>query len=140
MVKDYYRTLGVPRDADEKMIRSAHRALARRYHPDTGKGASEERFRAIQHAYDILSDPAQRRAYDRTLEPPAEVAFAPPASRDAYCRPASSPDHIDLRHLATHRAAAEPLQSRSRTGGRPRTLEEEMLRDLIEFMRFFDRF
>src|SRR5690348_9341595 len=64
-----YSVLGIPRDADEQMIRSAYRILARRYHPDRGAGSSPEKFRQISEAYQTLIDPTSRRAYDRSLRP-----------------------------------------------------------------------
>lgn len=65
--KDYYKTLGVPRGAKPGAIRTAYRHLARRHHPDVNPGdpSSEERFREIQEAYDVLSDQKKRKFYDR---------------------------------------------------------------------------
>ena len=65
--KDYYATLGVPRDATEADIKKAFRKLARKYHPDVAqdKTSAEEKFKEINEAYDVLSDPAKRRKYDR---------------------------------------------------------------------------
>lgn len=65
--KDYYQTLGVPRDADEKAVRAAYRKLARKHHPDINPGdrAAEERFKEINEAYEVLADPAKRKMYDR---------------------------------------------------------------------------
>jgi DnaJ-class molecular chaperone len=65
--KDYYRILGVERTADEKTIKSAYRKLARKYHPDVNKG-QDARFKEINEAYEVLSDPEKRRRYD-TLGP-----------------------------------------------------------------------
>ena len=65
--KDYYKTLGVPKNADDKAIKGAYRKLARKYHPDVNKGASE-RFKEINEAYTVLSDPEKRKRYD-TLGP-----------------------------------------------------------------------
>ncbi len=65
--KDYYRILGVDRGADDKTIKSAYRKLARRYHPDVNKG-QDARFKEINEAYEVLSDPEKRRRYD-TLGP-----------------------------------------------------------------------
>src|SRR4051812_23231272 len=66
--KDYYSVLGVSRDAGEDEIKKAFRKLARQYHPDTAKpkdkAAAEEKFKEINEAYDVLSDPEKRRRYD----------------------------------------------------------------------------
>ena len=63
---DYYGVLGVPRGANEKVIRQAYRKLARQHHPDVnGEAASDERFKSINEAYSVLSDPDKRRRYDR---------------------------------------------------------------------------
>src|ERR671911_2374918 len=65
-VKDPYQTLGVDRKASDDEIKKAYRKLARQYHPDTNQGdkAAEERFKEVQAAYAILSDPEKRKAYD----------------------------------------------------------------------------
>jgi molecular chaperone DnaJ len=65
--KDHYETLGIPRGADEDEIRKAYRRLARKYHPDLNPGdkAAEDRFKAVQEAYDILSDSKKRKMYDQ---------------------------------------------------------------------------
>jgi molecular chaperone DnaJ len=67
--KDYYKILGVNKDADEKAIKQAYRRLARKYHPDLNKSkGSAERFKEINEANAVLSDPEKRRKYD-TLGP-----------------------------------------------------------------------
>ena len=65
--KDYYHVLGVSRTASEDEIRKSFRKLARQYHPDVAKNkaAAEERFKEINEAYEVLSDPEKRRKYDR---------------------------------------------------------------------------
>ncbi len=64
--KDYYKTLGVPKTATAAEIKKAYRELARKYHPDANKGdlKAEERFKEITEAYNVLSDPKQRKEYD----------------------------------------------------------------------------
>ncbi|MFO1478156.1 MAG: J domain-containing protein [Verrucomicrobiota bacterium] len=64
--KDYYETLGVPRTASDADIKKAFRKLAREFHPDVAKDKkqAEERFKEINEAYEVLSDPANRKKYD----------------------------------------------------------------------------
>ncbi|CAN5215255.1 DnaJ C-terminal domain-containing protein [soil metagenome] len=64
--KDYYKILGVSRDATEAQIKQAYRKLARKYHPDVSKEANaEERFKQMAEAYEVLKDPEKRQAYDQ---------------------------------------------------------------------------
>lgn len=64
--KDYYAVLGVPREASADDIKKAFRKLARQYHPDLAKDkkAAEEKFKEINEAHEVLSDPEKRRKYD----------------------------------------------------------------------------
>src|ERR1700693_3980086 len=65
--KDYYAVLGVPKTAAEKDIKSAYRKLAKKWHPDANQDKqkeAEEKFKDIQEAYEVLSDPEKRRKYD----------------------------------------------------------------------------
>jgi len=67
-VKDYYKILGVIRDADEKAIKKAYRSLAMKYHPDRNPGKEKEaneKFKEINEAYAVLGDPEKRRQYDQ---------------------------------------------------------------------------
>ena len=64
--KDYYKTLGVPRTASADELKKTFRKLARQYHPDVAKDKkkAEEKFKEINEAYEVLSDPAKRKKYD----------------------------------------------------------------------------
>ena len=75
-----YVILGVPIDAEDQVIRSAFRSLVRRYHPDSGEGASPEKFRLLVEAYETLTDPTRRQEYDQSLRPkpqPKRIAVEP---------------------------------------------------------------
>ncbi|GAB3882759.1 hypothetical protein GCM10027612_13790 [Microbispora bryophytorum subsp. camponoti] len=69
--KDYYAVLGVPKTASAEEIKKAYRKLARQYHPDANPGnkETEEKFKEVSEAYDVLSDAKRRKEYDeaRTL-------------------------------------------------------------------------
>jgi molecular chaperone DnaJ len=65
--KDYYGLLGVSRDAKPEEIRKAYRHLARKHHPDVNPGnkSSEEKFKQISEAYEVLSDEKKRKIFDQ---------------------------------------------------------------------------
>jgi molecular chaperone DnaJ len=70
MPADYYDILGVPRDASKEDLKRSYRRLARKYHPDVNKDpGAEERFKEINRAYEVLSEPETRARYDRFGEP-----------------------------------------------------------------------
>ena len=85
--KDYYETLGVPRTAGEADIKKAFRKLAREFHPDVAKDKkkAEEKFKEINEAYEVLSDPAKRKKYDE-LGPDwkAGAEFRPPPGWEGF--------------------------------------------------------
>jgi curved DNA-binding protein len=83
--KDYYALLGVKRDAPQDEIKKAYRRLARKYHPDVSKEPdAETRFKDVGEAYEVLSDPEKRAAYDKIGSNwKAGQEFTPPPNWDA---------------------------------------------------------
>ena len=78
--RDYYETLGVSKTATQEDIKSAFRKLARKYHPDTAKDkkSAEEKFKEINEAYEVLSDPEKRKKYDAYGANWQQGGFQPP--------------------------------------------------------------
>src|SRR2546422_321483 len=89
--KDYYKTLGVPKNATTDDIKKAYRKLARKYHPDVNKNAGAEKsFKEVNEANEVLSDPEKRKRYD-TIGPEWEQ-FA----RGGGARPSGSGGFEDV--------------------------------------------
>src|ERR1700694_3494257 len=78
--KDYYKVMGLPRDATEAQIKQAYRKLARKYHPDVSKEKdAEARFKKLGEAYEVLRSPEKRAAYDQLGQGPRPgEEFRPP--------------------------------------------------------------
>ena len=79
--RDYYEVLGVDKNADEATIKKAYRTLAKKYHPDMNPGdkEAEAKFKEVNEAYDVLSDPDKKAKYDQY----GHAAFDPSAGGGA---------------------------------------------------------
>ena len=131
MSKDFYQTLGVARDADEKAIKSAYRKLAREFHPDVNPNNpnAEGKFKEISEAFQVLSDPDKRKLYDQWGEdfdkiPPGYTGGPGPSSGGGYSGggPGSSSGGgfgggIDMEELL--RQAQQAQAARGGQGGMP---------------------
>lgn len=86
--KDYYKVLGVSRNASDQDIKKQYRKLARKYHPDVSKVENaEEKFKEVQEAYEVLKDKEKRQAYDQLGEHwKSGQGFTPPPGWEAYQR------------------------------------------------------
>ena len=113
--KDYYATLGISTDADEQAIKTAFRRLARVHHPDVAveKIGATERFKEINEAYTVLSDPDKRRTYDlfRTRYERYQTNYRAPRPEPA--RPASA-SATSTKPRTTGATQVPPLPARLR--------------------------
>jgi len=115
--RDLYRLLGLPREASQDDIRKAHRKLVRKHHPDAKPGDrfSEERFKEIQQAYEVLSDPDKRREYDKKVRPSSRGSSSRPratAGRRSKGESAATPP----KDLSSDRSG-ESIGGKSQLGG-----------------------
>ena len=146
--KDYYSILGVTRFASESDIRSAFRRLAQQYHPDVAmiKSIGEERFKEVNEAYEVLSDPESRREYDllrsqkkkksETRTTPVEVK-ASPRQYEFHFRGTGFSDFFqNLLGSMTHRIRSTPLLRSKwfRQKNRGRDIEADLLVTLEEVL------
>lgn len=112
--KDYYAVLGVPKTASAEEIKKAYRKLARQYHPDANQGdkATEEKFKEISEAYDVLSDVKRRKEYDE-----ARTLFG--SGLGGYAgRPGSGGFNFDFGDLFGGTGGGAPGQSHTSAGDR----------------------
>jgi curved DNA-binding protein len=94
--KDYYAILGVPRDASDEVIKKAFRKLARQHHPDVAKdrATAEAKFKEINEAHEVLSDPEKRKKYDRLGARWQDPEQGPPPPRSETVRGAGQEFHF----------------------------------------------
>jgi hypothetical protein len=119
--QDYYAILGVSEAATAAEIRSAYRRAARTTHPDVNPADTSalERFKAVQQAYEVLSDPRQRAAYRR---PTVFRRTVPPAARPGAARPVPPDLRSTVPSELWETLAAARVVARRRLGRRFRQL------------------
>ncbi|HMK87021.1 MAG TPA: DnaJ C-terminal domain-containing protein [Steroidobacteraceae bacterium] len=138
--KDYYKVMGVARDATEAQIKQAYRRLARKYHPDVSKEPNAEaRFKEVGEAYEVLRDPEKRAAYDRlgTGPRPGEEFRPPPDWGSGFewsgAGPGAGPggqDYSDFFEALFGRARAGAAHRRGFDSGRGEDHHARVLLDL----------
>ncbi|BFO13808.1 hypothetical protein SHKM778_01960 [Streptomyces sp. KM77-8] len=116
--KDYYKVLGVPKDATEAEIKKAYRKLAREFHPDANKGnaKAEERFKEISEANDILGDPKKRKEYDEARALFGNGGFRPGPGGGGGSFNFDLGDLFGVSPAASRRAAASAAASVTSSG------------------------
>lgn len=124
--KDYYKILGVSKEATTDEIKKAFRKLARKYHPDVNPGdkKAEEKFKEINEAYEVLSDSDKRKRYD-TLGPNWQEQFGPQFNRRTYTYRTSP---MDFDTGSGFSDFFEALFGRSTMGGMGGTRTQESFR------------
>ena len=136
--KDYYKVMGVARDATEAQIKQAYRKLARKYHPDVSKEKdAEARFKEIGEAYEVLKNPEKRAAYDQLGQGPRPGEdFRPPPDWGSGFEfsgagvGGGNADHSDFFESLFGAAAAGRRQRRGFDNGRGEDHHARVLLDL----------
>jgi curved DNA-binding protein CbpA len=138
-----YKLLELPKEASQEQIRQAHRKLVRKYHPDTNPEdpQAEERFKEVQQAYEVLSDPQKRREYDQRLRASSRAGgtvregagtnrthSGRPRQRETGRRAEETTTYtIDLSALLTRLTNLSSERSSGQTGGTFQLRGEEMV-------------
>ncbi|MEA2038481.1 MAG: molecular chaperone DnaJ [Thermodesulfobacteriota bacterium] len=155
MSEDYYKILGVSRDASEKDIKKAYRKLARKWHPDINPGnkEAEKKFKVISMAYDCLSNPEKKKLYDEFGEEGLNAGFDAKKAREykqwgAYDERARGGDRGAQefgRYQSYEDIFGDLFSAGGRTGGfktgmadRGRDIEHDMAIDLMSALRGFE--
>jgi curved DNA-binding protein len=141
--KDYYKVMGVARDATEAQIKQAYRKLARKYHPDVSKEKdAEERFKDVGEAYEVLKNPEKRAAYDqlgKDYRPGQD--FRPPPNWDSgfeFSGGGSGGGNADYSDFFESLFGAQARAGRGRGNFRPERGEDHHAKVLLDLEASLD--
>lgn len=144
--KDYYKILGVARDATVDDIKKAYRRLARKYHPDVSKEVgAEEKFKDVNEANEVLSDPQKRAAYDQLGAYQGGQEFRPPPGwseqfgQGGYARGEGGMDFSDLFSQLFGMGGHKPGRHGSTRSAKGRDIETEINLTLEEAFHGVER-
>ena len=128
--KDPYKVLGLSKDASQDDIRKAHRKLVRRHHPDANPEdpRAEERFKEMQRAYEVLSNPEKRREYDKRLRTSPRRSSSRPRARPGGSTGRGAASTVDLSELWSKLADLSSAHSDGRKEGDFQLRGEEVAR------------
>ena len=117
--KDLYKLLGLPREASQEDIRKAHRKLVRKYHPDANPEdpQAEGRFKEIQRAYEVLSNPEKRHEHDKRFHTSSRESSSRPRARTGERARGGSTYTVDLSELLAKLANLSSDDTGGRKGG-----------------------
>ena len=141
--KDYYKVMGVARDATEAQIKQAYRKLARKYHPDVSKEKdAEARFKEVGEAYEVLKNPEKRAAYDnlgKDYRPGQD--FRPPPDWDSgfeFSGAGAGAGNADYSDFFESLFGAQSRASRGRGGFRPERGEDHHAKIILDLEASLD--
>jgi curved DNA-binding protein CbpA len=128
--KDLYKVLGLSRGASQEDIRKAHRKLVRKYHPDANPEdpQAEERFKEIQQAYEVLSNPEKRQEYDKRFHTSPRESSSRPRARTGERAEGGTTYTVDLSELLAKLANLSTDDTGGRKGSSFQLRGEEVAR------------
>ena len=110
-MKNYYKILGIGKDASQKEIKSAYRSLAKKHHPDVTGKKNDEQFKNIQEAYSTLSNPEKRSNYDAYLGASVQVHIKTSNARKSHFVRNISPEPLIPRNSIYRDESFDPFRS-----------------------------
>ena len=142
MAEDYYKTLGISRDASPADIQKAYRNLARKYHPDLNPDDknAKTKFQEVQRAFDVLNDPSKRELYDRygSSFESMGAGGGPRGGQPPWGAGTTGGEEVDFSQLFGEKFGGDPagmfgdmFSQFRRAGGRPRRMTMDVCKALL---------